>query len=146
MAFVYEAQQISPARRVALKVLPLSAAIDPKQLARFQLEAQAAALLQHPGIVPVYAVGCERGFHYYAMQFIDGPSPAGVIRKLRQRSADETPTVSADPPQHHEAAAGISMIAEELVSGLVAELSKTDLGSPVLSPGAERPTAPLSRR
>src|SRR5437764_608348 len=90
IGFVYEAQQLSLARRVALKVLPLAAALEAKQLARFQLEAQAAALLQHPGIVPVYAVGSERGLHFYAMQYIEGPSLSEVIKKLRQRNADAT--------------------------------------------------------
>ena len=75
MGVVYEAEQISLGRRVALKVLPFAAAIDPRQLQRFQIEAQAAASLHHTHIVPVYAVGCERGVHYYAMQFIEGQTP-----------------------------------------------------------------------
>src|SRR5262249_51747527 len=68
MGVVYEAVQISLGRRVALKVLPFAAAMDAKQLQRFKNEAQAAALLQHPNIVPVHYVGCERGVHFYAMQ------------------------------------------------------------------------------
>ena len=79
MGVVYEAEQISLGRRVALKVLPFAAALDPRQLQRFQNEAQAAAQLHHPHIVPVYAVGCERGVHYYAMQFIDGQTLAALI-------------------------------------------------------------------
>src|SRR5262249_51251888 len=70
MGVVYEAEQVSLRRRVALKVLPLLAMLDPKQLQRFQNEAQAAAQLHHTNIVPVYFVGCERGVHYYAMQYI----------------------------------------------------------------------------
>jgi serine/threonine protein kinase len=68
MGVVYEAEQISLRRRVALKVLPLAAALDAKQLQRFQLEAHAAACLQHTNIVPVHAVGCERGVPFYAME------------------------------------------------------------------------------
>jgi serine/threonine protein kinase len=86
MGVVYEAHQNSLNRRVALKVLPFVAALDPKQLQRFQNEAQAAAQLHHTNIVPVYAVGCERGVHYYAMQFIEGQSLAAVIRELRQNA------------------------------------------------------------
>ena len=61
MGIVYEAEQVSLGRQVALKVLPFAATMDPRQLQRFQNEARAAASLEHPHIVPVYGVGCERG-------------------------------------------------------------------------------------
>jgi serine/threonine protein kinase len=83
MGVVYEAEQISLKRRVALKVLPLAPALDARQLQRFKNEAQAAACLHHTNIVPVHAVGSERGLHYYAMQFIDGQTLAEVIAQLR---------------------------------------------------------------
>src|SRR5437879_4735015 len=88
MGVVYEAVQISLGRRVALKVLPFAATLDPKQLQRFKNEAQAAAQLHHTSIVPVYAVGCERGVHYYAMQYIEGQTLAEVIADLRLQIAD----------------------------------------------------------
>ena len=84
MGVVYEARQISLSRRVALKVLPFASALDPKQLQRFKNESMAAAHLHHPNIVPVHAVGCERGVHYYAMQFIDGQPLAALIEELRR--------------------------------------------------------------
>ncbi len=83
MGVVYEAEQISLRRRVALKVLPFAAAIDPRRLQRFKTEALAAAQVQHETIVPVHAVGCERGVHYYAMQYIEGQSLAALIGDLR---------------------------------------------------------------
>jgi len=83
MGVVYEAEQLSLGRRVALKVLPFASVLDPRHLARFKNEAQAAAQLNHPHIVPVYGVGCERGVHYYAMQRIEGITLSGVIRELR---------------------------------------------------------------
>jgi eukaryotic-like serine/threonine-protein kinase len=83
MGIVYEAEQVSLDRRVALKVLPFAAALDGKQLQRFKNEAQAAAHLHHTHIVPVHAVGCERGVHYYAMQFIEGKTLAAMITELR---------------------------------------------------------------
>jgi hypothetical protein len=95
MGLVYEAEQLSLGRRVALKVLPFAAALDPKQLRRFHTEAQAAAQLTHPHIVPVYAVGCERGVHYYAMQLIDGVSLAAMIRQLAGADAPPRPAGSA---------------------------------------------------
>jgi WD40 repeat protein/serine/threonine protein kinase len=97
MGVVYEAVQISLGRRVALKVLPFAATLDPKQLQRFRNEAQAAANLQHPHIVPVHYVGCERGVHFYAMQFIDGQTLAAVIHELRRLDRQEatSPLASA---------------------------------------------------
>ena len=83
MGVVYEAVQLSLGRRVALKVLPFAAALDARQLQRFQTEAQAAAQLHHTNIVPVYAVGRARGTHFYAMQLIDGRPLDAVIRGWR---------------------------------------------------------------
>jgi serine/threonine protein kinase len=83
MGVVYEAEQISLQRRVALKVLPFAAAIDGRRLQRFKNEALAAAHLRHENIVPVYAVGEDLGVHYYAMQFIEGQSLAALIGELR---------------------------------------------------------------
>jgi tetratricopeptide (TPR) repeat protein len=83
MGVVYEAAQVSLGRRVALKVLPLAATLDPRQMQRFRMEAQAAALLHHGNIVPIYSVGCERGVHYYAMQYIEGQSLAEILAALR---------------------------------------------------------------
>lgn len=79
MGIVYEAMQMSLGRLVAIKVLPFSAALDERRLRRFKTEAQAAAQLHHTHIVPVYAVGVERGVHYYAMQLIHGQSVAEAI-------------------------------------------------------------------
>ena len=64
----------------------LLAVLDSRQLRRFQNEAQAAALLHHPQIVPVYGVGCDRGVHYYAMQLVEGPTLAHVICDLRSQA------------------------------------------------------------
>jgi WD40 repeat protein/serine/threonine protein kinase len=82
---VYEARQLSLGRRVALKVLPPSALHDPRQLRRFEIEAQAAALLQHPNIIPVFAFGTERGVPYFAMRLIDGRNLAELVEEARQR-------------------------------------------------------------
>jgi WD40 repeat protein/serine/threonine protein kinase len=84
MGVVYEAEQISVGRRVALKILPFAPLMDPRQLQRFQNEARAVATLEHPSIVTVYGVGTERGVHYYAMRYIDGHNLAQIIDQLRQ--------------------------------------------------------------
>ncbi len=86
MGVVYEAEQVSLGRRVALKVLPHFAARDPRQLARFHVEAHAVAALNHPNIVPIFAVGSDHGVHYYAMQFIEGRSLADRIAVARREA------------------------------------------------------------
>ncbi len=85
MGVVRRAHQVSLDRTVAIKVLPFSSLLDERQIARFRNEAQAAAGLHHPHIVPVYAIGCEKGVHYYAMQFIEGRSFDQVIAENRSR-------------------------------------------------------------
>jgi eukaryotic-like serine/threonine-protein kinase len=107
MGVVYEAIQLSLNRRVALKVLPFAAALDPHQLRRFQTEAQAAAQLHHTSIVPVFAVGCERGVHFYAMQFIEGRTVAALIQERQDaaraaggRGAGSRPSPGDHPPRH----------------------------------------------
>ena len=84
MGVVYLAEQISAGRNVALKVLPLATILDQRQLARFENEAQIAATLNHPHIVPVYDVGTEQGIPYYAMRRIEGCSLAKVFKQLRR--------------------------------------------------------------
>jgi serine/threonine protein kinase/Flp pilus assembly protein TadD len=101
MGVVYEAEQISLGRRVALKVLPFAAALDARQLQRFKNEAQAAASLHHTNIVPVFGVGCERGVHYYAMQYIEGQTLAEVIKNLRCGKDRGLPGFSSEPRNRH---------------------------------------------
>lgn len=96
MGVVYEAVQRSLGRRVALKVLPPTATLDRRRRTRFQHEAQTAAQLQHPHIVPVYSVGNERGIPFYTMRFIDGPSLGNVIGHLRRDEVDTTPDSGSD--------------------------------------------------
>jgi serine/threonine protein kinase len=104
MGVVYEAEQMSLGRRVALKVLPFAATMDLRHLQRFANEAKAAACLHHTNIVPVHFVGCERGVHFYAMQFIDGQPLSEIIRQMRvgekkdSRATTEKPTAASQAP------------------------------------------------
>jgi serine/threonine protein kinase/Flp pilus assembly protein TadD len=112
MGIVYEAEQISLGRRVALKVLPFAATMDPRHLQRFQNEARAAASLHHPNIVPVYAVGCERGVHYYAMQFIDGLTLAQFLApKSDSPAPSPDQATTAYPPLPPDKAAAETAVA-----------------------------------
>src|SRR5262245_21063192 len=84
MGVVYEAEQESLGRHVALKVLPAAALLNPKHLQRFQREARSAARLHHTNIVPVFGVGEDHGLHYYVMQFIQGLSLDEVLVELQR--------------------------------------------------------------
>jgi serine/threonine protein kinase len=98
MGVVYEAVQLSLGRPVALKVLPFAAALDDKQIRRFKNEAQAAAQLHHSNIVPVYAVGADRGMHFYAMQLIEGQNLAALIEELRGQQVPALPGQESTGP------------------------------------------------
>jgi WD40 repeat protein/serine/threonine protein kinase len=83
MGVVYEAEQESLGRRVALKVLHLHAGQDQRLLTRFRRESRAAAQLHHTNIVPVFEVGQQGDLCYYAMQFIRGQALDEVFRELQ---------------------------------------------------------------
>ena len=118
MGVVYEAEQTSLRRRVALKVLRFGVVADEEAMQRFRREAETVARLHHTNIVPIFAVGCERGVHYYAMQFIEGRSLADVLDEspaIRQaavaagrrplgppgrRGPGPCPPARGDPPRH----------------------------------------------
>lgn len=96
MGVVYEAEQLSLGRHVAIKVLPALARLDPRQLGRFQREARSAARLHHTNIVPVFGVGEQDGLHYYVMQFIQGLGLDLVLdelRRIRQARDNHAPTM-----------------------------------------------------
>lgn len=77
---VYQGIDLTLSRKIAVKAL-LERAADPVSLARFLHEARNLASVEHPGLVPVYAVGQEHGAHYMVMKFIDGSTLAELIKK-----------------------------------------------------------------
>jgi eukaryotic-like serine/threonine-protein kinase len=124
MGVVYEAEQVSLGRRVALKVLPREVAGDRQSLERFRREAKSAARLHHTNIVPVFEVGRDGELAYYAMQFIQGQGLDKVIDELvRLRDPERKPagakspesTATAKTTRPKESALG--RIAESLLSG-----------------------------
>ena len=130
MGIVYEAEQVSLSRRVAVKILPFASLLDQRQLERFRNEARAAAMLKHTNIVSVYQVGYERGLHYYAMELVDGQSLADVTHLLgndseqrpgdtRNRSADTVAAAAlstqrtSDPKRFYQTVARLGIQAAE---------------------------------
>ena len=127
MGVVYEAEQISLDRRVALKVLPFAGIVDARQLQRFKNESRAAASLHHTNIVPVYAVGCDRGVHFYAMQYIEGQTLEAWLRDLRPAEATNAEATTDDgPPAGSESPSGVSRDTRP-----AARLSTQDMNLPV---------------
>ncbi|MFO0872333.1 MAG: WD40 repeat domain-containing serine/threonine protein kinase, partial [Pirellulales bacterium] len=88
MGIVFEAEDVSLGRHVAVKVLPPEPRRDDVARQRFLREAQVAASLHHSNIVPVFGAGQQAGWHYYVMQLVSGSSLDRVGRALRQMRAD----------------------------------------------------------
>ena len=89
MGTVYEAEQISLKRMVALKVLHAPVGERTAGVLRFSREAQAAAKLHHTNIVSVFAQGHNEGVRYYAMERIQGSGLDQIIRETRRRRAEQ---------------------------------------------------------
>ncbi len=122
MGVVYEAQQLSLGRHVAIKVLPSHALLDPRQLARFQREARSAAKLHHTNIVPVFGVGEQDGLHYFVMQFIQGLGLDLVLdelRRLRLPRGKQAPTQDDAPVRPTNGTRDVSAVdvARSLLTG-----------------------------
>jgi eukaryotic-like serine/threonine-protein kinase len=99
MGIVYEAVQESLGRQVALKVLPQHAVSNDSQTQRFKREAQAAARLNHPNIVPVFGVGEQNGTLFYAMQLIRGLGLDQVATEVK-RLRDLRQPIRTSPKEH----------------------------------------------
>jgi serine/threonine protein kinase len=89
MSVVYEARDIRLNRRVAIKVLPPELAFDPAVRLRFTREAQMAAQLSHPHIVPIYDVGDQNGIAYFVMTLIAGGNLATLLSQVPRQPIAE---------------------------------------------------------
>lgn len=154
MGVVYEAEQVSLGRRVALKILPNKAFADARHRRRFEREARAAAKLHHTNIVPIFGVGAHEEMPYYVMQFIQGLGLDEVIDELAYLGAGQ-PTRSFSAPSPGEVRVsrkGLSAreIAHSLVTGEFRSLNPSANGLPsssnitIDSPSADQPEPVLA--
>lgn len=157
MGIVYEAEQQSLRRRVAVKVFPKQAFGDSHQLKRFQREAETAGKLHHTNIVPVFGVGQQDGMHYFVMQYIDGVSLDDVVRGLcrepdhvkniplidrvvqtrrdmRHAEVESPPDTPIDPDGHSSTHAAIELSLADVID----EKANQPLNSPLDCPTQPR--------
>ncbi len=113
MGVVYRARHLALGRTVALKMILAGQLAGEAEVRRFHAEAQAAAALDHPGIVPVFEVGRHDGHHYLAMAFVDGPSLAARLQ--------------AGPLPQREAAGLVRQVAEAVAAAHAAGIVHRDL-------------------
>src|SRR5262249_50057260 len=116
MGIVYEAEQVSLGRHVALKGLPRQMLMDAKHRPRLEREARLAAKLHHTNIVPIFGVGEHDDLPYYVMQFIQGLGLDQVLEELKRlRAGSEPKRAAADP----ESAAGKNLSAADVARSLL---------------------------
>jgi Protein kinase domain len=134
MGVVYRARDERLQRRVAVKVLPPELAFSSEIRQRFTREAQTAARLSHPHIVPIHDVGEGNGVVYFVMGLIEGESLAARIRRRGRVSAEETRRIMRETADALSAAHALSVIHRDikpdniLLEGTRGRVIVTDFG------------------
>jgi eukaryotic-like serine/threonine-protein kinase len=134
MGVVYRARDERLQRRVAIKVLPPELAFQKDIRERFTREAQTAARLSHPHIVPIHTVGEGQGLVYFVMGYVDGESVAGRIRRRGKLPVDEARRIMMESADALSAAHALSIIHRDikpdniLLEGSRGRVMVTDFG------------------
>lgn len=95
MGTVYRARQLGLKRPVAIKMISSGVLASSEERRRFQTEAEAAARVQHPGIIPIYEVGSWQGHAFYCMPLIDGPTLQSWVQDRSCRPYEAARIMSA---------------------------------------------------
>ena len=105
MGVVYEARQVSLNRPVALKMVKAGLLAGDVELRRFRNEAEAVALLDHPGVVPIYEIGANDGQHFFSMKLVPGGSLVPLLRRYQEdaRAAGRLVAEAAEAVAHAHA-------------------------------------------
>ena len=134
MGVVYRARDERLQRRVAIKVLPPELAFQRDIRERFTREAQTAARLSHPHIVPIHSVGEGSGLVYFVMGYVDGESVAARIRRRGRLPLDEARRIMKETADALSAAHALSIIHRDikpdniLLEGTRGRVMVTDFG------------------
>ena len=148
MGIVYEAEQVSLGRHVALKVLPKSMLLDAQAKRRFEREAKAAARLHHTNIVPVFGVGEQDGLPYYVMQFIQGLGLDEVLEELKNLQsggARAGSTLTIGQPRRSRPEISAAQVARSLLTGEFHRMNdKDDLDATAVREDTARPHDPAA--
>jgi len=134
MGVVYRARDERLQRRVAIKVLPPELAFQKDIRERFTREAQTAAKLSHPHIVPIHTVGEGQGLVYFVMGYVDGESVAGRIRRRGKLPVEEARRIMSEAADALSAAHALSIIHRDikpdniLLEGSRGRVMVTDFG------------------
>jgi serine/threonine-protein kinase len=134
MGVVYRARDERLKRRVAIKVLPPELAFQAEIRARFTREAETAARLSHPHIVPIYNVGEGNGLVYFVMGYVDGESLAGRLKRRGKLPVEEVRRIMKETADALSAAHAMSVIHRDikpdniLLDGTRGRVMVTDFG------------------
>ncbi len=145
MGIVYEAEQVSLGRRVALKVLPRHVRLDPQAGERFHRESRAAARLHHTNIVQVFGTGEQDGLPYFVMQLVPGQGLDHVIVELGRRYGGRLPGAPA-PGASRQAPSSPTPVRRRWGSRFTAStdvfVATSEAGDPPAGPPDDSGTAP----